>query len=51
MIIGIDRNGHSINNFSGDLELQKDDVLWLAGEKECVDAFAQKYESIEELNA
>lgn len=44
MIIGIDRNGHSINNFSGDLELQKDDVLWLAGEKECVDAFAQKYE-------
>jgi len=43
MVIGIDRNGHSINNFSGDLQLQKDDVLWLAGEKKCVELFGQKY--------
>ncbi|MDR1747338.1 MAG: cation:proton antiporter [Tannerella sp.] len=43
MIIGIDRNGHSITNFSADFLLEKDDVLWLAGEKEYVDAFGEKY--------
>jgi CPA2 family monovalent cation:H+ antiporter-2 len=43
MIIGIDRNGHSITNFTADLRLEKDDVLWLAGEKDDVDVFGDKY--------
>ncbi|MDR2120453.1 MAG: cation:proton antiporter [Tannerella sp.] len=43
MIIGIDRNGHSITHFTADLRLEKDDVLWLAGEKDDVDAFGDKY--------
>ncbi|MDR1601456.1 MAG: cation:proton antiporter [Tannerella sp.] len=43
MIIGIDRNGHSITNFTADFRLEKDDVLWLAGEKDDVDIFGDKY--------
>ncbi|MDR1780325.1 MAG: cation:proton antiporter [Tannerella sp.] len=43
MIIGIDRNGHSISNFTADLVLEKDDVLWIAGEKNDVDAFGDCY--------
>jgi CPA2 family monovalent cation:H+ antiporter-2 len=43
MIIGIDRNGHSITNFTADLHLEKNDVLWIAGEKADVDVFGEKY--------
>jgi CPA2 family monovalent cation:H+ antiporter-2 len=43
MIIGIDRNGHSITGFSADFRLGQDDVLWLAGEKDDVEAFGDKY--------
>ncbi|MDR1408037.1 MAG: cation:proton antiporter [Tannerella sp.] len=43
MIIGIDRNGHSITNFTADLRIAKDDVLWIAGEKEDVNMFGRKY--------
>jgi len=42
MIIGIDRNGHSITNFSADFRLENDDVLWLAGEKEDIEAFGER---------
>ncbi|MDR1814993.1 MAG: cation:proton antiporter [Tannerella sp.] len=43
MIIGIDRNGHTMSNFTADLMLEKGDVLWLAGEKDDVDGFGEKY--------
>jgi CPA2 family monovalent cation:H+ antiporter-2 len=43
MIIGIDRNGHSITNFPADFVLQCDDVLWLAGEENAIDSFGDKY--------
>jgi CPA2 family monovalent cation:H+ antiporter-2 len=43
MIIGIDRNSNSLTNFTAELRLERDDVLWIAGEKEDVDAFGEKY--------
>ncbi|MDR0842557.1 MAG: cation:proton antiporter, partial [Acidobacteriota bacterium] len=50
MIIGIDRERdgewHSLINFPADMKLENGDVLWLAGEKEAVDAFGQVYERL-----
>ncbi|MDR1331324.1 MAG: cation:proton antiporter [Tannerella sp.] len=43
MIIGIDRDGHSITGFPADMRLEGDDVLWIAGEKEAVDVFGDRY--------
>ncbi|MDR2473914.1 MAG: cation:proton antiporter [Tannerella sp.] len=50
MIIGIDRNGHTISNFNGDLQLQKDDVLWLAGEQEKVLRFEEAMNQSQIIN-
>ncbi|MDR1727430.1 MAG: cation:proton antiporter [Acidobacteriota bacterium] len=43
MIIGIDRKGHSLASFDADTALENGDVLWLAGEKDAVDAFGKVY--------
>lgn len=40
MIIEIDRDGDSITSFGADFIFKEDDVLWLAGEKEKLKAFA-----------
>lgn len=45
MIIGIDRNGESITNFTPDFKFEEGDVLWLAGEKEKLNSFAGNIEA------
>ena len=46
MIVGIDREKHSLRDFHADFILENGDVLWLAGEKEAVDAFGGIYEKM-----
>ena len=44
MIIGIDRGQRSMRDFHADFVLENGDVIWLAGEKEAVEAFGSVYE-------
>lgn len=44
-VVGIDRGGESIEEFSGNTQLNKGDILWLAGEKANLQAFEQKIAS------
>ena len=44
MIVGIDRETRSLRDFHADFVLENGDVVWLAGEKEAVDAFGGVYE-------
>jgi len=46
MIVGIDREKRSLRDFHADFILENEDVLWLAGEKEAVDAFGSVYETL-----
>ncbi|MDR1727445.1 MAG: cation:proton antiporter [Acidobacteriota bacterium] len=46
MIIGIDRDQASMTSFPADMRLEGGDVLWLAGEKEAVEAFGEVYEKL-----
>ena len=46
MIIGIDHNMQSLSNFHADFILENGDVLWLAGEKEAVEAFGGVYKTM-----
>jgi CPA2 family monovalent cation:H+ antiporter-2 len=39
LVIGVDREGETIAELSADLVLQRDDLLWLAGEKRHLSAF------------
>lgn len=41
MIIGVDRDGHSISSNFPDILLQEGDVVWLAGNKKNMDNFQQ----------
>ncbi|MCL1822093.1 MAG: cation:proton antiporter [Prolixibacteraceae bacterium] len=43
MVIGIDRNGHSVTDNFIDLHLQPCDILWLAGEEEKLAYFGELY--------
>ncbi|MDH6354238.1 CPA2 family monovalent cation:H+ antiporter-2 [Dysgonomonas sp. PH5-45] len=44
MVIGIDRDGHSIADFSADTVFEVDDVLWLAGEPDKLSEFDKNIE-------
>ncbi|NDV69509.1 cation:proton antiporter [Dysgonomonas sp. 25] len=48
MIIGIDRNDESITNFDARFIFQEGDILWLAGEKEMLNAFGDNIEAATE---
>ena len=41
MIIGIDRNESSITNFNADFVFNESDILWLAGENDKLNSFAE----------
>lgn len=41
MIIGIDREGESITNFTPDFVFEYGDLLWIAGEEEKLDSFEE----------
>ena len=45
MIVGIDRDKRSMRDFHADFILENGDIIWLAGEKEAVDAFGSVYET------
>ncbi|MFR9165291.1 MAG: cation:proton antiporter [Dysgonomonas sp.] len=41
MVIGIDRDGASLKNMTPDTFFNKDDVIWIAGEKENLNSFEE----------
>jgi len=45
MIIGIDRDGESITSFTPDFRFEEGDVVWLAGEKDKLNSFAENIEA------
>lgn len=46
MVVGLERNGERILNPDSSMVIEKEDVLWVAGEKDLIEEYIQKKDSI-----